>query len=97
MTGTIVDREVRQDVADVLVRYATGIDRRDWALFRTCFTPDCEADYGDIGVWHGADAITEWMEKSHAGWATRCTASRTRRSWRAATESRLAAMSMRSS
>ena len=66
MSATNVDREVRQDVADVLVRYATGIDTRDWALFRTCFTDDCEADYGDIGVWHGADAITEWMEQSHA-------------------------------
>jgi hypothetical protein len=50
----------------VLVRYATGIDRRDWALFRTCFTEDCQVDYGDIGVWNGADAITEFMEKSHA-------------------------------
>jgi 3-phenylpropionate/cinnamic acid dioxygenase small subunit len=58
-------REVRQDVADVLVRYATGIDRRDWDLFRTCFTPDCEADYGDIGVWHGVDQITEWMAATH--------------------------------
>jgi 3-phenylpropionate/cinnamic acid dioxygenase small subunit len=62
-----VDREVRQDVAEVLVRYATGIDRRDWSLFRTCFTDDCEADYGDIGVWHGVDAIADWMEQLHAG------------------------------
>jgi 3-phenylpropionate/cinnamic acid dioxygenase small subunit len=52
-------------VADVLVRYATGIDRRDWALFRTCFTEDCEADYGAIGAWHGVDAITDWMERTH--------------------------------
>jgi 3-phenylpropionate/cinnamic acid dioxygenase small subunit len=62
----VVDREVRQDVAEVLVRYATGIDRRDWALFRTCFTESCHADYGDIGVWHGVDAITAFMERSHA-------------------------------
>lgn len=57
----------RQDICDLLVRYATGIDRRDWVLFRTCFTDDCVADYGDIGVWHGAEAITAWMERSHAG------------------------------
>jgi 3-phenylpropionate/cinnamic acid dioxygenase small subunit len=62
---TAVDREVRQDVADVLVRYATGIDRRDWAMFRSCFTDDCEADYGKIGVWHGADEITAWMRETH--------------------------------
>ena len=66
MTPRPTDREIRSDVAEVLVRYATGIDRRDWALFRTCFTEDCHADYGDIGVWDGANAITEFMEKSHA-------------------------------
>ena len=65
MTVPTIDRDVRQEIADVLVRYATGVDRRDWALFRTCFTEDCDADYGDIGVWHGVDAITEWMDQSH--------------------------------
>jgi 3-phenylpropionate/cinnamic acid dioxygenase small subunit len=64
MTAT-VSREVRQDVSDVLVRYATGIDRRDWALLSSCFTDDCHADYGAIGVWHGADEITEWMRQVH--------------------------------
>jgi 3-phenylpropionate/cinnamic acid dioxygenase small subunit len=60
-----VDNTVRQEVAEVLVRYATGIDRRDWALFRTCFTGDCDADYGDIGHWHGVDEITDWMARTH--------------------------------
>jgi 3-phenylpropionate/cinnamic acid dioxygenase small subunit len=65
MTET-VDRDVRQDVADILIRYATGIDARDWALFRSCFTEDCAADYGDdIGAWHSADEITEWMRATH--------------------------------
>ncbi len=63
---TEVDREVREDIIEVVVRYATGIDRRDWARFRTCFTDDCEADYGDTGSWHGVDAITEFMEQTHA-------------------------------
>ena len=65
MAAESVAREVRQDVADVLVRYATGIDRRDWDLFRTCFTDDCEADYGEIGVWHGVDEIADWMTVVH--------------------------------
>lgn len=64
MTGAI-DRAVREDVADVLIRYATGIDSRDWDLFRSCFTEDCEADYGDIGVWHSAEEITAWMRDVH--------------------------------
>ena len=58
-------RDDRHDIADVLVRYATGIDRRDWDLLRSCFTEDCHADYGAIGVWHGADEITEWMRQTH--------------------------------
>jgi 3-phenylpropionate/cinnamic acid dioxygenase small subunit len=66
VTAPSVDRDDLQDVGELLVRYATGIDRRDWALFRTCFSDDCDADYGDIGVWHGGGEITAWMEKSHA-------------------------------
>ena len=57
--------EIRDDVAEVIVRYATGIDRRDWELFRTCFTDDVDADYGDIGHWHGVDEITEFMTTVH--------------------------------
>jgi 3-phenylpropionate/cinnamic acid dioxygenase small subunit len=56
----------RQEISDILLRYATGIDRRDWVLFRTVFTEDCELDYGDIGIWHGIEAVTEFMEQSHA-------------------------------
>lgn len=48
------------------MRYATGIDRRDWPLFRTVFTDDCELDYGEIGAWNGVDAVTEFMEQVHA-------------------------------
>jgi 3-phenylpropionate/cinnamic acid dioxygenase small subunit len=66
VTLSVIDSEVREAVAAVLVRYATGIDRRDWELFRSCFTDDCHADYGAIGVWLGADEITTWMEQSHA-------------------------------
>ena len=62
----MTEREDRQDISDLLVRYATGIDRRDWALFRTVFTNDCELDYGEIGVWKGIDAVTEFMEQVHA-------------------------------
>jgi len=62
----VTEREDRQDISDLLVRYATGIDRRDWALFRTVFTDDCELDYGEIGVWKGVDAVTDFMEQVHA-------------------------------
>ncbi|MFV8244100.1 nuclear transport factor 2 family protein [Mycolicibacterium peregrinum] len=58
--------EDRLDIIDVLVRYATGIDRRDWPLFRTVFTDDCVLDYGEIGQWDGVDAVTEFMDQVHA-------------------------------
>src|SRR2546428_11978298 len=61
------DREPKQDIAEVLIRYSTGIDRRDWDAFRSCFTADCHADYGaDIGIWNDVDSITEFMIESHA-------------------------------
>jgi 3-phenylpropionate/cinnamic acid dioxygenase small subunit len=57
--------EVRAGVSDLLVRYATGIDTRDWRLLRSCFTDDCEADYGDAGRWKSGDEITAWMRAAH--------------------------------
>ncbi|HWS93921.1 MAG TPA: nuclear transport factor 2 family protein [Mycobacterium sp.] len=62
----MTERDDRQDISDLLVRYATGIDRRDWPLFRTVFTDDCELDYGEIGEWKGVDAATEFMQAAHA-------------------------------
>jgi 3-phenylpropionate/cinnamic acid dioxygenase small subunit len=55
----------REQISDVLIRYATGIDTRNWPLFRTCFTPDVHADYGHIGVWYDVDGITEFMTTAH--------------------------------
>ncbi|MEZ0364788.1 nuclear transport factor 2 family protein [Mycobacterium sp. pUA109] len=62
----MTERDDRLDITDVLIRYATGIDRRDWPLFRAVFTDDCELDYGEIGAWNGVDAITEFMDQAHA-------------------------------
>ncbi len=61
----MTEREDRQDISGVPLRYATGIDRRDWTLFHTIFTEDCEVDYGEIGAWKGADAVTEFMRQAH--------------------------------
>jgi hypothetical protein len=36
--------EDRQEISDLAVRYTTGIDRRDRALFATVFTDDCVLD-----------------------------------------------------
>jgi 3-phenylpropionate/cinnamic acid dioxygenase small subunit len=67
VTTPALNADDRLEIADVLVRYASGIDQRDWDLFRTCFTVDCHADYGDIGVWNGIDELTAWMDAAHQG------------------------------
>jgi len=60
------ERSDHELITDVLVRYATGIDTKDWALFRTCFTDDVQADYGEgVGSWTDVDAITEYMTVMH--------------------------------
>ena len=56
----------RHEISAVLTAYATGIDRRDWALFERCFTQDCLAEYGSFGTWHGAAEITAYMRQAHA-------------------------------
>jgi 3-phenylpropionate/cinnamic acid dioxygenase small subunit len=61
------DGAAKQDIAEVGVRYATGIDRRDWDLFRSCLASDCLAEYEGIGTWESADAITDFMVTAHAG------------------------------
>lgn len=55
----------REQISDVLIRYATGIDRRDWTLFRTCWTQDAVCDYGEVGKFDGVDAVTGFMVASH--------------------------------
>lgn len=58
-------REDQLQIGEVLIRYATGIDRRDWDLFRTCWTADVVADYGEVGRFTGVDALTDFMFASH--------------------------------
>jgi len=54
-------------IAEVLIRYATGIDSKDWTLFRSCWTDDIDVDYGDLGHFETADALTDLMTRIHDG------------------------------
>ena len=61
----LVDRIVdRQAIVDVVVQYATGVDRRDWELYASCFTDPCEFDFSG---WRGQPPVT----LSPREWATR--------------------------
>jgi hypothetical protein len=58
--------EDERQITGVILNYATGIDRRDYVLFRSCFTDDIEADYGaGGGAFTTADQLTDHMEKMH--------------------------------
>lgn len=53
----------RAEISDVVHRYATGIDRRDWSLYRSCFADEVEIDFTS---WNGLPPRTaradEWVE-----------------------------------
>jgi 3-phenylpropionate/cinnamic acid dioxygenase small subunit len=51
----------RTAIGDVQLRYATGVDTRDWALFRACFTDEVEIDSSAAGPARRWNA-NEWVE-----------------------------------
>ena len=56
----------RAAIRDVLLRYARGVDRRDWPLVAACFTPGAAADYGYVAqgtIEEAIAAIAPALEK----------------------------------
>jgi SnoaL-like domain len=57
----------RLEIQDLLARYARGVDTKDWALWRTVFTPDAHIDYRSAGGIEGdREAVAKWLEESLA-------------------------------
>ena len=54
-TNQLLAREVadRLDVAEVLSRYAQGLDTRDFELVRACFTADAVIEYSSLPAFPG--------------------------------------------
>src|SRR5258708_4635079 len=55
----------RAEIEEVLIRYATGIDQKDWPLFRTSWTDDIVADYSQLGTFTSAEELTDVMTRMH--------------------------------
>lgn len=62
-------REVadRLEIDALLTRYAKAVDRRDWDLYRTVFTPDARIDYTSAGgPASGVDEMCAWLDEALA-------------------------------
>jgi len=62
--ASAVTAEERFAILDTIYRYATGIDARDWALFRTAFTDDATVDFG-FAQWTDGDSFATFMRETH--------------------------------
>lgn len=76
MNSTDIENAVRrmsdrQEIEDVLIRYAESLDGRDWEGLRKCFMPDAVADYGALsgggGRNEGVDEIVATCSTALSG------------------------------
>jgi hypothetical protein len=51
----------RAAISDVVHAYATGLDRRDWALFRSIFSDSIEMDFESVGLRPAVYDAGEWV------------------------------------
>lgn len=51
----------RAAISDVVHAYATGLDRRDWTLFRSIFLDAIEMDFRSVGLRVGRYDAGEWV------------------------------------
>ncbi|MFC0527706.1 nuclear transport factor 2 family protein [Phytohabitans kaempferiae] len=52
----------RWGINDVVARYFSAVDRRDWPRLRSCFTEDVEGVYEGVRVAGGVEAIMAFFE-----------------------------------
>jgi hypothetical protein len=54
----------RIEIDDLLTRYATAVDSKDWDLFSTCFTEDAVIDYTAAGGVKGSlPEVRKWLSE----------------------------------
>lgn len=62
----------RLEIAELLHRYARGVDTGDWSLWRSVFTQDAELDYTSApgGIAGDRDTVGHWLERVLAPFPT---------------------------
>ena len=59
--GLLLDR---REIDDLLIRYATAVDLREWSLLDTVFTADAQLDYRSAGGIRGAfPEVRRWLSE----------------------------------
>lgn len=54
-------------IDELLTRYATAVDRKDWPLWESCFTEDARIDYRAFGgIAGGVAEVRRWLEETLA-------------------------------
>jgi 3-phenylpropionate/cinnamic acid dioxygenase small subunit len=61
-TNALQELVDRQAITDVLYRYASSVDRRDFATLRNLFADDARATYTTVAELDGADNIVRWID-----------------------------------
>lgn len=56
----LIDKDL---IRDVMLRYARGVDRRDWELVRSAFFEDCPDDHADFKGTR--DDFIAWVRERH--------------------------------
>ena len=54
----------RAAISDVVHAYATGLDRRDWALYRGVFADTIEMEFDSVGLRSGTYQADEWVRSA---------------------------------
>jgi hypothetical protein len=54
----------RAAITDVVNRYATGLDRRDWQLLRSIFADEIDMEYTSVGIKAGRYSADRWVRSS---------------------------------
>ena len=54
----------RAAISDTVHAYATGLDRRDWALYRSIFTDTIEMDFDSVGLRSGSYEADAWVRSA---------------------------------
>jgi hypothetical protein len=54
----------RAAISDTVTAYATGLDRRDWALYRSIFCDALEMEFSSVGIRAGAYDADAWVRSA---------------------------------